>query len=187
MGRLPPRVGTLRTVTDTVRPIRSCGALQLVQPGRCRGRSFAGNPLQIQRDVRTRWPQHSGVDAAAMNSSPGIIARTLEPLAESFRDNVLDCSHESRAHSHGSHRRIRTPVRAPADRHAGTGLGRSTIYRLVASGAFPAPVHVGPRAVAWRWSDLDRWSETRQPGRYPLIPRAARRVKGGRSQAPAHP
>jgi prophage regulatory protein len=43
-----------------------------------------------------------------------------------------------------------------------TGLGRSTIYRLVARGAFPAPVHLGPRAVAWRWSDLDRWSQTRQ-------------------------
>jgi prophage regulatory protein len=43
-----------------------------------------------------------------------------------------------------------------------TGLGRSTIYRLIANGAFPAPVHLGPRAVAWRWSDLDRWSESRQ-------------------------
>ena len=43
-----------------------------------------------------------------------------------------------------------------------TGLGRSTIYRLVASGAFPAPVHLGPRAVAWRWTDLDRWSESRR-------------------------
>jgi prophage regulatory protein len=43
-----------------------------------------------------------------------------------------------------------------------TGLGRSTIYRLVASGAFPPPVHLGPRAVAWRWSDLDQWSESRQ-------------------------
>jgi prophage regulatory protein len=42
-----------------------------------------------------------------------------------------------------------------------TGLGRSTIYRLVASGAFPRPVHVGPRAVAWRWSDLEQWSATR--------------------------
>lgn len=42
-----------------------------------------------------------------------------------------------------------------------TGLGRSTIYRLVASGLFPAPVHLGPRAVAWRWSDLDRWSKSR--------------------------
>ena len=43
-----------------------------------------------------------------------------------------------------------------------TGLGRSTIYWLVASGAFPAPVHLGPRAVAWRWTDLDRWSESRR-------------------------
>ncbi|MES3012328.1 MAG: AlpA family transcriptional regulator [Pseudomonadota bacterium] len=42
-----------------------------------------------------------------------------------------------------------------------TGLGRSTIYRLIANGTFPAPVHLGPRAVAWRWSDLDRWSESR--------------------------
>ena len=43
-----------------------------------------------------------------------------------------------------------------------TGLGRSTIYRLVASGAFPKPVHLGPRAVAWRWADLDQWSESRR-------------------------
>jgi prophage regulatory protein len=43
-----------------------------------------------------------------------------------------------------------------------TGLGRSTIYRLVSSGAFPPPVHLGPRAVAWRWSDLDQWSESRR-------------------------
>ncbi len=42
-----------------------------------------------------------------------------------------------------------------------TGLGRSTIYRLVASGAFPRPVHLGPRAVGWRWSDLEQWSATR--------------------------
>jgi prophage regulatory protein len=42
-----------------------------------------------------------------------------------------------------------------------TGLGRSTIYRLVADGSFPRPVYLGPRAVGWRWSDLDRWSESR--------------------------
>jgi prophage regulatory protein len=43
-----------------------------------------------------------------------------------------------------------------------TGLGRSTIYRMVASGAFPAPVQLGARAVAWRWADLDRWSDSRR-------------------------
>ena len=42
------------------------------------------------------------------------------------------------------------------------GLDRSTIYRLVANGAFPPPVDLGPRAAAWRWSDLDQWSESRQ-------------------------
>jgi prophage regulatory protein len=47
-----------------------------------------------------------------------------------------------------------------------TGLGRSTIYRLVACGAFPRPVHLGPRAVAWRWSDLDEWSATRATDRH---------------------
>jgi predicted DNA-binding transcriptional regulator AlpA len=40
---------------------------------------------------------------------------------------------------------------------AATGLGRSTIYRLIADDSFPAPVRPGPRAVAWRWSDLDQW------------------------------
>lgn len=41
-----------------------------------------------------------------------------------------------------------------------TGLGRSTIYRWIADGSFPAPVRLGPRAVAWRWSDLARWTQS---------------------------
>lgn len=42
-----------------------------------------------------------------------------------------------------------------------TGLARSTIYRLMAAGLFPEPVRLGPRAVAWRRSDIERWMETR--------------------------
>lgn len=42
-----------------------------------------------------------------------------------------------------------------------TGLGRSTIYRWIADGSFPSPVRLGPRAVAWRWADLDRWTRSR--------------------------
>ncbi len=42
-----------------------------------------------------------------------------------------------------------------------TGLGRSTIYRWIADGSFPPPVRLGPRAVAWRWADLDRWTRSR--------------------------
>lgn len=42
-----------------------------------------------------------------------------------------------------------------------TGLGRSTIYRLMANHEFPCPVRLTSRAVAWRSSDIDAWSEKR--------------------------
>ncbi|MCV0437566.1 MULTISPECIES: AlpA family phage regulatory protein [unclassified Hydrogenophaga] len=42
-----------------------------------------------------------------------------------------------------------------------TGLGRSTIYRLMASHEFPNPVRLAPRAVAWRSADIESWSKTR--------------------------
>lgn len=51
-------------------------------------------------------------------------------------------------------------VRMPAVMRM-TGLGRSTIYRLIAERKFPSPVRLGSRAVAWRSSDLDEWSEAR--------------------------
>ena len=47
-----------------------------------------------------------------------------------------------------------------------TGLGRSTIYRWIADGSFPPPVRLGPRAVAWRWSDLDEWTRSRSTTRH---------------------
>lgn len=42
-----------------------------------------------------------------------------------------------------------------------TGLGKSTIYRLIASKQFPSPVRLTSHAVAWRSSDIEAWSETR--------------------------
>ena len=42
-----------------------------------------------------------------------------------------------------------------------TGLGRSTIYRLITSGEFPAPVRLSARAVAWRRADVESWSAGR--------------------------
>ena len=62
--------------------------------------------------------------------------------------------------SHGAAEQARLFVRLPMVIQA-TGLGRLTIYRLVAIGAFPRPVHLGLRAIAWRWSDLEQWSATR--------------------------
>jgi len=44
-----------------------------------------------------------------------------------------------------------------------TGLGRSTIYRMVAAEKFPTPVRLGSRAVAWRTGDLEAWSDSRAP------------------------
>ena len=62
--------------------------------------------------------------------------------------------------SHGTADPARLFARLPTVIQA-TGLGRSTIYRLVARGEFPRPVHLGPRAIAWRWSDLEQWSAAR--------------------------
>jgi prophage regulatory protein len=42
-----------------------------------------------------------------------------------------------------------------------TGLGRSTIYRLMAEHEFPTPVRLSKRAIAWRRTDLERWSAAR--------------------------
>lgn len=42
-----------------------------------------------------------------------------------------------------------------------TGLGRSTIYRLMADDQFPPPVRLTKRLVAWRRTDVERWFESR--------------------------
>ncbi|MCU7375156.1 AlpA family transcriptional regulator [Paucibacter sp. O1-1] len=44
-----------------------------------------------------------------------------------------------------------------------TGLGRSTIYRMITKRQFPSPVRLGIRAVAWRHSDLSNWIDERTP------------------------
>lgn len=68
-----------------------------------------------------------------------------------------------------------------------TGLGRSTIYRMVASGAFPAPFQVGLRAVAWRWEDLDRWSESRRSALVDARPAPRSASRAGAARPQAHP
>ena len=42
-----------------------------------------------------------------------------------------------------------------------TGLSRSTIYRLTRAGFFPEPLKIGPRAVAWRASEIEEWLAAR--------------------------
>jgi prophage regulatory protein len=47
-------------------------------------------------------------------------------------------------------------LRLPAVLHI-TGLSRSTLYRLVRSGEFPAPMKVGRRCVLWPQSAVRDW------------------------------
>ncbi|MGL4236348.1 helix-turn-helix transcriptional regulator [Tabrizicola sp.] len=38
-----------------------------------------------------------------------------------------------------------------------TGLSRSTIYRKIAEGTFPAQLRISIHGAGWRESDIDRW------------------------------
>ena len=38
-----------------------------------------------------------------------------------------------------------------------TGLGKSTIYRLIEEGDFPKQVSLGARSVAWVMSQVEDW------------------------------
>jgi prophage regulatory protein len=42
-----------------------------------------------------------------------------------------------------------------------TGLPRSSIYAKVAAGAFPSPVALGARSVAWVDSEINDWVASR--------------------------
>ncbi|MDY0743391.1 AlpA family phage regulatory protein [Paucibacter sp. R3-3] len=55
---------------------------------------------------------------------------------------------------------IEALLRMPTVRRL-TGLGRSTIYKMIAEDKFPKPVRIGERAVAWRESELNHWSQAR--------------------------
>ena len=48
-------------------------------------------------------------------------------------------------------------LRLPAVLQA-TGLGRSTVYRMVAEHTFPAPVKLAKRSVGWRHDDVRQWT-----------------------------
>lgn len=40
---------------------------------------------------------------------------------------------------------------------ARTGLSRSTIYRKIAEGTFPAQIRISINGAGWRESDINRW------------------------------
>lgn len=54
-----------------------------------------------------------------------------------------------------------------------TALSRSTIYRRIAEGRFPAPVHLGGKASGWAREALQRWIEDPACYTVPTPPQAA--------------
>jgi prophage regulatory protein len=71
--------------------------------------------------------------------------------------------------------------------HSRTGLGRTTVFREIKAGRFPASVKISKGRVGWRESDIDAWIEAReaeQGGRGQDRDRA-RDENGGMNHAPS--
>ena len=51
---------------------------------------------------------------------------------------------------------------------ARTGLSRSTIYRKIAEGTFPAQIRISINGAGWRESDIDRWVADPVAGEPPM-------------------
>jgi len=41
------------------------------------------------------------------------------------------------------------------------GLSRSSIYRFISLGQFPAPIRLGDKAVGWRVNEIEEWLNAR--------------------------
>lgn len=66
--------------------------------------------------------------------------------------------------THGGATETRRLIRLPEVQHR-VGLGRSTIYRWMAEGRFPKPVHLGDYAVAWPEHEIAQWIAGRMGNR----------------------
>jgi len=86
----------------------------------------------------------------------------LELLLSTHPERHMQTPSRQRAHPATSGNLPPTFLRMSTVVHM-TGLCRSTIYRLIAENKFPTPVRLSDRAVAWRQTDLDRWSAERMP------------------------
>lgn len=56
-----------------------------------------------------------------------------------------------------------------------TALSRTTVYRRIAGGKFPPPVHLGGRACGWPRAALQRWID--DPEGYSRTDRSRTRVE----------
>ena len=56
---------------------------------------------------------------------------------------------------------------------ARTGISRTTIYRRVKAGTFPAPLDIGNSLIGWPESAIDAWLRARPSVSYAPEPKAA--------------
>jgi prophage regulatory protein len=56
-----------------------------------------------------------------------------------------------------------------------TGLSKSSLYALIRSNSFPAPVQLGPRTVGWVRSEVQQWAAERIEDRRALQATAVRK------------
>ncbi|MEZ5512443.1 MAG: AlpA family phage regulatory protein [Steroidobacteraceae bacterium] len=61
-----------------------------------------------------------------------------------------------------------------------TSLSRPTLYRRIAAGRFPPPVHLGGRACAWTPKSLQLWINDPQGYRTTLVVEPDIRLRPGR-------
>lgn len=62
-----------------------------------------------------------------------------------------------------------------------TALSRATVYRRIADGIFPAPVHLGGRACGWTPKALQAWID--DPGGYREPDRSDDKISGTKTQS----
>jgi prophage regulatory protein len=48
---------------------------------------------------------------------------------------------------------------------AAVGLKKSTVYKWIREGRFPAPVRLGENSVGWREADIEAWLAARESTR----------------------
>ena len=65
---------------------------------------------------------------------------------------------------------LRDRLLRQAEVEAKVGFKKTKIWELVSEGSFPEPIGIGPRAIAWRESEIDTWIAT--------LPRASRQSIG---------
>ncbi len=62
-----------------------------------------------------------------------------------------------------NHRRAQILKRAEVEEM--TALSRSTIYRLMNAGKFPASIRMSAKSVGWLESDIEQWIEANRTDR----------------------